>query len=78
MGEKNVGRKRKILLFAVTNLISFGCLIFALRDVRWADLQDDLKTMNWWWVAVAVIADIAALGRRISNSTAGFEGLMPR
>jgi uncharacterized protein (TIRG00374 family) len=59
LGEKIVGRKRKILLFAVTNLISFACLIFALRDVRWADLQDDLKTMNWWWVVIAVIADIA-------------------
>ena len=59
MGEKTVGRKRKILLFAVTNLISFACLIYALRDVRWADLQDDLRTMNWWWVIIAVVADIA-------------------
>jgi uncharacterized protein (TIRG00374 family) len=59
LGEPKAGRKRKILLFVLTNLISLVCLIYALRDVRWADLKDDLATMNWWWVAIAIAADIA-------------------
>lgn len=58
MGEKKKGRKRKILLFVVTNLISAVCLWWTLRDAHLSELKDDLLTMNWWWVVVAVIADI--------------------
>jgi glycosyltransferase 2 family protein len=59
LGENKTGRKRKILLFLVTNLVSAACLYWTLRDAHLAELKDDLLTMNWWWVAVAVIADIA-------------------
>jgi len=46
-------------VLVVTNIISIGCLIWSLRDVRLGALLDDLKAMNWWWVALAVVADIS-------------------
>lgn len=46
-------------MLVVTNVISIGCLIWSLRDVKLGLLLDDLATMNWWWVALAVVADIA-------------------
>ena len=46
-------------MLVVTNIISIGCLIWSLRDVRLGALLDDLKAMNWWWVALAVVADIS-------------------
>lgn len=38
--------------------MSIGCLIWTLRDARLGELKDDLATMDWKWVAVAVAADI--------------------
>jgi len=58
LGENKRGRKRKILLVVITNLISAVCLYWTLRDAHLGELKDDLLTMNWWWVMVAVIADI--------------------
>jgi len=43
----------------LTNLVSFGCLIWTLRDAHLGELKDDLATMNWWWVGLAVVADVA-------------------
>ncbi|HEV8144851.1 MAG TPA: lysylphosphatidylglycerol synthase transmembrane domain-containing protein [Bryobacteraceae bacterium] len=59
MGEKKTGRKRKILLFLVTNLIAAACLVWSLRGAELHDLPDDLRRMSWGWIVVAVISDIA-------------------
>jgi uncharacterized protein (TIRG00374 family) len=59
LGEKESGGTRSRVVLVVTNIISIGCLIWSLRDVRLGALLDDLVTMNWWWVALAVVADIA-------------------
>jgi uncharacterized protein (TIRG00374 family) len=59
LGEKESGTTRSRVVLIVTNIISIGCLIWSLRDVRLGALLDDLATMNWWWVALAVVADIA-------------------
>ncbi len=40
------------------NLLSFGCLVWTLRDAKLGELREDLATMDWKWVAVAVVADI--------------------
>jgi glycosyltransferase 2 family protein len=50
---------RARVLLVLINLLSFGCLVWTLRDARLGDLRDDLATMDWKWVALAVIADIA-------------------
>ena len=41
------------------NLVSIGCLIWSLRDVKLGELRDDLATMDWWWVGLAVVSGIA-------------------
>jgi uncharacterized membrane protein YbhN (UPF0104 family) len=58
LGEKASATRSRVLL-VVTNLVSIGCLIWSLRDVKLGALLDDLATMNWWWVALAVLADIS-------------------
>jgi len=40
--------------------ISAGCLAWVLRDYRIADLIPTLTSLEWRWVAVAVIADLSA------------------
>lgn len=40
------------------NLLSIGCLVWTLRDAKLGELRDDLATMDWKWVALAVAADI--------------------
>jgi glycosyltransferase 2 family protein len=59
LGEKVSATTRSRVVLIVTNVISVGCLIWSLRDVRLGALLNDLATMNWWWVALAVVADIA-------------------
>ena len=52
------GIRTRVLLVA-TNLLSIACLIWALRDAHLSELKDDLATMNWWWVALAVAAGLS-------------------
>jgi uncharacterized membrane protein YbhN (UPF0104 family) len=40
------------------NLASLGCLVWALRDLTWADLRDDLATIDYWWVALAIAIEL--------------------
>jgi len=51
------GAGSKIFLVAV-NLISLAGLLFTLRGAHLGELTNDLATMNWWWVALAVLADV--------------------
>jgi len=46
-------RTRWIALVLI-NLASLGCLIWALRDVSFADLKDDIATIDYAWGALAV------------------------
>ncbi|MFH1573645.1 MAG: lysylphosphatidylglycerol synthase transmembrane domain-containing protein [Acidobacteriota bacterium] len=39
--------------------IALGCLIWVFHDVRWAALFSNLTAMNWWWVALAIVLDVA-------------------
>jgi glycosyltransferase 2 family protein len=59
LGEKNSGATRTRLVLVVTNILAAVCLVWSLRDVKLGALLDDLATMNWWWVGLAVVADIA-------------------
>ena len=58
MGEtKSAGTRTRVALTAVTAL-TVGFLVWSLRDFKIAELITDLREMNWWWVALAVAADI--------------------
>lgn len=59
MGEKQSRRPGARLLFILVNLLSVAGLIWALRDARLGDFKDDLATMDWKWVALAVVIQLA-------------------
>ena len=49
---------RSRILLAVVNLLSLGALYWALHDAHLDDLRDDLASMDWRWVALAVVGDL--------------------
>ncbi|MEQ1886260.1 MAG: lysylphosphatidylglycerol synthase transmembrane domain-containing protein [Bryobacteraceae bacterium] len=51
------GRHR--LLILITYLISIASLAWALRDAHLGELKDDLATMNWGWVGLAALFNLA-------------------
>jgi len=51
------GTQARVLLVLI-NLVSLGCLVWTLRDAKLGELRDDLATMDWKWVALAVGANI--------------------
>jgi glycosyltransferase 2 family protein len=51
---------RARVLLVLINLFSFGCLAWTLRDAKLGELRDDLATMDWKWVALAVIVNVGA------------------
>jgi glycosyltransferase 2 family protein len=57
LGEPQSKRTRAALL-VFTNLLSLGCLVWTLRDARLSELQSDFATMNWWWIAAAIAAQL--------------------
>jgi len=57
LGETPSRGKHRLIL-VLTNLISVACLVWSLRDAHLSELKDDLATMSWGWVAVAVVADV--------------------
>ena len=59
MGEKNsAGTRTRAVLVAITAL-TIGFLIWSLREFKLAELITDLREMNWWWVALAIVGDVA-------------------
>ncbi len=50
---------RARVLLVLINLLSLGCLAWTLRDAKLGELHDDLTTMDWKWVALAVVTGIA-------------------
>ena len=58
MGETS-SRGRHRLVLVLSNLVAVAALVWTLRDAHLSELKDDLATMNWGWVAVAVVADVA-------------------
>jgi uncharacterized protein (TIRG00374 family) len=54
-----LGDIRSRVLLVLTYLASLGCLVWTLHDAKLGALTEDLATMNWWWLGLAVVADIA-------------------
>jgi glycosyltransferase 2 family protein len=46
------------LLLVLINLLSIACLIWSLRDAKLGDFKDDLASMDWKWVVLAVVANL--------------------
>ena len=52
LGESRSQKTRWVVLILI-NLASLGCLVWALHDVSWGDLQDDLATIDYGWGELA-------------------------
>ena len=51
--------KRASHIFAaITLVVSIACLAWALHGVSWAELGEEIRELDWRWVAIGVIADI--------------------
>jgi uncharacterized membrane protein YbhN (UPF0104 family) len=59
LGDNNLSGIRSRVLLVLIYLASLGCLVWTLRDARLGELKDDLATMNWWWLGLAVVGDIS-------------------
>jgi uncharacterized protein (TIRG00374 family) len=46
------------VLFIATNVLAIGLLIWFLREISWKALWEDIKGLNWWWVATALVTDV--------------------
>jgi glycosyltransferase 2 family protein len=43
---------------AITLVLSVACLAWALHGVSWTELWEEIRELDWRWVAVGVIADL--------------------
>ena len=59
MGEKKSRSVRSRILLVVINVVSLASLVWTLRGSHLSELKDDLQEMNWWWIALAVAADVS-------------------
>lgn len=59
-GKGGTGNRsiRSTLLLIGTNLISVACLYWVLHDVDAKQLTEEVATMDWKWVTVAIVSDI--------------------
>src|ERR1700733_5573661 len=46
------------VLMAVTLVLSVACLAWWANGIGWTDLWEDIRELNWRWVAIAAIADV--------------------
>jgi uncharacterized protein (TIRG00374 family) len=53
-------RLRSRVFTLVTILVSLACLGWALHGVSWTELWEEIRELDWRWVAVGVAADIFA------------------
>lgn len=51
-------QKTRWVVFVLINLVSLGCLVWALRDASIADFKDDVATINYPWVALALAIEL--------------------
>ena len=59
MSEKKSRSTRSRVLLVVINVVSLASLVWTLRGSHLSELKDDLQEMNWWWIALAVAADVS-------------------
>jgi len=59
LGEKKLRSVRSRILLVVINVASLASLLWALRGAHLGEFKEDLAEMSWWWVALAVAADVS-------------------
>lgn len=58
MGPAPDSRTRSHIFGAVTIVLSLACLAWALHGLNWSELWEDIRDLDWRWVAVAAISNV--------------------
>ncbi len=58
LGEVKASRSRATFIVLI-NLVSLGFLVWTLRDAQLADLKSDFDASDWWWVGLAIVAELS-------------------
>jgi glycosyltransferase 2 family protein len=59
MSAPPVESKRTSHVFTIVTLVlSVACLAWALHGVSWTELWEEIRALDWRWVAVGAIADV--------------------
>jgi len=53
-------RLRTRVFTIITILVSLACLGWALHGVSWSEMGEDIRDLDWRWMAVAAVFDILA------------------
>jgi glycosyltransferase 2 family protein len=53
-------RLRSRIFALVTILVSLACLGWALHGVSWTELWEEIRELDWRWIAVGLIAEVLA------------------
>jgi uncharacterized protein (TIRG00374 family) len=56
--ESPDSRARSRVFAIITIVLSLACLAWALHGVNWKELGEEIKELDWRWVALAALADI--------------------
>jgi len=51
-------RLRSRIFMLVTALVSVACLAWALHGVSWTELWQEIRALDWRWVAAGVVAEV--------------------
>jgi glycosyltransferase 2 family protein len=58
MGTASQSKRTSHVVLVVTLIVSLGCLVWWMNGVSWTELWEDIRELDWRWVAVAAMADI--------------------
>jgi len=50
-------RTNRVIL-VVTLVVSLACLVWWVNGISWTELWEDIRELDWRWIAVAAVADI--------------------
>jgi glycosyltransferase 2 family protein len=53
-------RLRSRIFMLVTALVSIACLAWALHGVSWTELCEEIRALDWRWVAAGMLAEVLA------------------
>src|SRR6267154_5697240 len=63
MQPDTLENKTRSRVFAtITIVLSLACLGWALHGVNWKELGEEIKDLDWRWVALAAVSDILVYG----------------
>ena len=58
MGTASQSKRTSHIILIVTLVVSIGCLIWWVNGVSWSELWEDVRELDWRWVAIAALSEV--------------------